>query len=673
MHNNKDHFTLTLAGFNKIFPFFILIDKSLSIIDCGISLKKIFPDTLEKSFHSCFTFYRPQPDKLDFDSISLLCSEMLILQTVNHHKLKFRGQLELVNDNENLLFVGAPWFDSTEEFNTSGLKVKDYAPHNPLIDLLHILKTKEIANEELKELLHSLSLQKNELLHANEEIKKIKTALEESNQRYEFVNKATSEAIIDWDIQTGEVHFGDAFQKLFGYKIKSSKEHISNFEEKIHPDDLERIQNSIIETIDSARTHWTQEYRYLKSNGTYAFVSDNAFIIRDNEGKALRMVGAIRDVTEKKIAEQEMASQKKFNEDILNNIPTDIAVFAPNHNYLFVNPHGIKNDEIREWIINKNDFDYTKMRGIDDTNARRRWDLFEEAVETKEKVVWIDEHPTKEGSVNYILRHFYPYFEKNKLKFVIGYGLDITDRKKIEIQLSAALDSVKKNNNELEQFAYVASHDLQEPLRMVTSFLTQLEKKYGPALDEKAKEYIYFAVDGAKRMRQIILDLLEYSRVGKAEENEKEVNINELIKEIEILHSKQIEELHAEIVYHNLPTITSHKTPMRQVFQNLISNSLKYNKAGTPPHITIQTIEKGDFWEFSISDNGIGINEQFFDKIFIIFQRLHNREEFNGTGIGLALTKKILENMGGDIWVTSKENEGSTFYFTIPKKQPPIL
>ena len=112
---------------------------------------------------------------------------------------------------------------------------------------------------------------------------------------------------------------------------------------------------------------------------------------------------------------------------------------------------------------------------------------------------------------------------------------------------------------------------------------------------------------------------------------------------------------------------------MRQVFQNLISNSLKYNKAGTPPHITIQTIEKGDFWEFSISDNGIGINEQFFDKIFIIFQRLHNREEFNGTGIGLALTKKILENMGGDIWVTSKENEGSTFYFTIPKKQPPIL
>ncbi len=667
-NNNKGHFTFNVAEFNKIFPFFILIDESLNIIDSGISLKQVLPDPIGKAFHSFFTCHPRQPDNIDFASLRLLCSEMLILETLHHKKMKFRGQLELVNDNTNLLFLGAPWFDSTKEFNASGLKSKDYAPYNPHLELLHILDTKENVNEELKALLQTLTNQKTELLNANNQIQDIKTALEESNQRYEFVNKATSEAIIDWNIQTGEVHFGDAFQKLFGYEITSNKDHISSFEQKIHPDDLKRISNSIIEIIDSTRTHWSQEYRYLKSDGTYAYVSGNAFILRDDEGKAMRIVGAIRDTTEKKLAEQEMANQKKFNEDILNNIPTDIAVFAPNHNYLFVNPHGIKNDEIREWIINKNDFDYTKMRGIDDSTAKKRWELFEEAVEKKEKVVWMDEHPTKEGNVNYILRHFYPYFEKNKLKFVIGYGLDITERKKIELKLNDALDSVKKTNDELEQFAYVASHDLQEPLRMVTGFLTQLEKKYGDALDEKAKEYIYYAVDGAKRMRQIILDLLEYSRVGKTDENVKDINLNDLVKEIEVLHSKQIKELHAEILYQNLPIITAHKTPIRQVFQNLISNSLKYNKVGVPPHIEIHANEKGDFWEFSISDNGIGINQEFFEKIFIIFQRLHNRDKFNGTGIGLALTKKILENIGGEIRVTSKENEGSTFHFTIPKK-----
>jgi signal transduction histidine kinase len=405
-----------------------------------------------------------------------------------------------------------------------------------------------------------------------------------------------------------------------------------------------------------------------KKNGDEYWNNFSISPIMNGKGEYTHWISVERDVTEQIKANEELNNQKKFNEEILNNIPSDIAVFAPNHNYLYVNPYGIKNKEMREWIINKNDFDYAKMKEIDDSGARRRWELFEEAVETKEKVIWIDEHLRPDGKKNYILRNFYPYFENKKLKYVIGYGLDITDRKEIEIKLNDALESVQKSNSELEQFAYVASHDLQEPLRMVTSFLTQLEKKYGDTLDNKAKEYIFFAVDGAKRMRQIILDLLEFSRVGRMDETLKEVSIDSIVQEIIILHGKQIEELHASIKYDELPTIITHKTPIRQLFQNIIGNSLKYHRSGVPPIIEIKCHDKNEYWEFSISDNGIGIESDYHEKIFVIFQRLHNKDEYSGTGIGLAICRKIIESLGGKIWITSVLNEGSTFYFTIPKQ-----
>jgi PAS domain S-box-containing protein len=607
------------------------------------------------------------------------------------------------------------------------------------------------------------------------------------------VNKATSEAIWDWNVITGEVYYGEGFFKLFGYQTLNLPQNFNIWESRIHPEDFERISHSISTMILSKETNWTEEYRYLKHDKTYANVIDKGFILRDHEGHALRMIGSMQDVTIQKKEEEhlkllesvitnahdsvliteavndhpiifankafttmtgyefeevkgknprflqgpnsdkialkklkdamsnweaceitiknyrkngeefwinfsispvknqkgeythwisierdvsdiikantEIENQKKFTEDILNNIPTDIAVFDVNHNYLFVNPHGIKNPEIRKWIINKNDFDYTKMRNVDDTLARQRWQLFEDAVESKKKVAWIDEHKNKEGEDIYVLRNFYPYFENEKLKFIIGYGIDITERKVIEIKLNEAIESIKKSNNELEQFAYVASHDLQEPLRMVTSFLSQLEKKYGEQLDEKAKEYIFYAVDGAKRMRQIILDLLEYSRVGKNEGQINEIDINNVIEEIKVLHSKQIEELNAIITYEKMPVVMGNKTPVRQIFLNLISNALKYIRKGIAPEISINCIDHIESWEFIIKDNGIGIEPEFYEKIFIIFQRLHNKDEFSGTGIGLAITKKIIDNMGGRIWVSANDDYGSTFHFTIPKNK----
>jgi light-regulated signal transduction histidine kinase (bacteriophytochrome) len=253
-------------------------------------------------------------------------------------------------------------------------------------------------------------------------------------------------------------------------------------------------------------------------------------------------------------------------------------------------------------------------------------------------------------------------------------GIDITDRKKAEVELEQLNEHLQKQTNELEisnaeleQFAYAASHDLQEPLRMVTSFLSQLENKYGNVIDDKGKQYINFAVDGAKRMRQIILDLLEFSKVGKTEDQLEHINLNDLINEVKLLLRKNIEEKSATISIDQLPEITSHRVPLLQVFQNLISNALKYSNKDIPVQIRITVKEFNDHWQFAVIDNGIGIENEYFEKIFILFQRLHNKDEYSGTGVGLAITKKIIGTLGGKIWVESEIGKGSSFYFTIKK------
>jgi light-regulated signal transduction histidine kinase (bacteriophytochrome) len=251
---------------------------------------------------------------------------------------------------------------------------------------------------------------------------------------------------------------------------------------------------------------------------------------------------------------------------------------------------------------------------------------------------------------------------------------DISHRKEYETSLKNLNRELEKkvkelaiSNEELEQFAYVASHDLQEPLRMVTGFLTQLEKKYQGYLDEKAHQYIYYATDGAKRMRQIILDLLDFSRIGKQKEKSTLVNLNRLVEETIALNRNLLEEKNAEVVFEALPTLSSYHSPLRQVFQNLITNAIKYSKSDVAPKICIRATEMGTDWEIAIEDNGIGIPPEYHERIFIIFQRLHKREDYGGTGIGLAIVKKIIDNLGGTIRVESTPGEGSIFYFKLPK------
>lgn len=247
------------------------------------------------------------------------------------------------------------------------------------------------------------------------------------------------------------------------------------------------------------------------------------------------------------------------------------------------------------------------------------------------------------------------------------YFKDITERKMNEEKLKKINKELALSNSELEQFAFVASHDLQEPLRMITSFLSQLEKKYDHLLDDKGKKYIHFATDGAKRMRNIILDLLEFSRVGRTEEDKERVDLNDLLEEVVGLNRKIIQEKKAQITWDmELPKLYTFKSPLRLLFQNLINNALKYQLEGAVPTLTIKYEETKAGLQFVVADNGIGIESAYYDKIFTIFQRLHGKEEYSGTGVGLAICKKIVENFDGRIWVQSQPGKGSKFYFTLP-------
>jgi signal transduction histidine kinase len=264
------------------------------------------------------------------------------------------------------------------------------------------------------------------------------------------------------------------------------------------------------------------------------------------------------------------------------------------------------------------------------------------------------------GAFSFITKPFQPEILINKVKFFI-------DKYQQEIELKELNESLVSINTELEQFAYVASHDLQEPLRTISNFVGLLQEKYSGKIDEDTEQYLNFIIDATSRMQRLIKDLLDFSRVGKNLSFEV-VDIHKIFEEVILDLSSIIKESKAKITFPVLPVLTGCEAELKRLLQNLISNAIKFQKKGNIPEIIVSFEEKENEYVFSVKDNGIGIEEQYINKLFVIFQRLHTIDEYPGTGIGSATCKKIVDLHNGKIWAESKLGVGSTFCFTISKE-----
>ena len=394
-------------------------------------------------------------------------------------------------------------------------------------------------------------------------------------------------------------------------------------------------------------------------NGHTMPVLYNASVYRDESGKVIGIFAAARDITERKKAEEALRLSNIYNRSLIEASLDPLVTIGPDGKITDVN----RATELVTGYF-RNELIGTDFSGYftEPEKAREGYQqVFREGLVLDYEL----EIQHRDGYVTPVLYNASIY--RNESGEVIGIfaaARDITERKKAERLLKSKLEELARSNAELEQFAYISSHDLQEPLRMIASYLQLLQRKYQGRLDEKADKYIYFAVDGASRMQDLINDLLEFSRVTtKAREFEPtdcKSLLDQVVSDLEV----SIKENEASISYGTLPVVMADYMQLAQVFQNLISNAIKF-RSDKVPEIEISAEKKADGWLFSIKDNGIGIDPKFSERIFEVFKRLHKKEEYPGTGIGLSICKKIVERHGGNIWVESEPGKGSIFYFTL--------
>jgi two-component system CheB/CheR fusion protein len=492
-------------------------------------------------------------------------------------------------------------------------------------------------------------------------------ALLKSEQRFKALLENSIDAISLVSPSGAILYQSPSVERMTGYSF--ADRNLKSVMDLLHPADEEMANQLLNDVLQQPGSSVPMLFRIRHKQGHYIWIEGTA-TNRLNDRSVETIVLNYRDITEKKLAEEALAlSEEKYRLLFLNN-PLPVWVFdTQSLRFLEVNAaaiahYGYSREEFLQMTIKD-----IRPEGDIDNLMKDRVQSFNSSGTTYHGK-W--RHKKKSGEIIHVdinSRHI--QYKGSIARFVLVN--DITQKIEAEDKLNAMNEALSQrakelaaSNKDLEQFAYVASHDLQEPLRMVSSFLQLLEKKYKDQLDETAKQYIHFAVDGAERMKKLILDLLAYSRAGTSKEITVAVDMNQIVKDVIATFSFALKETEGEITVDDLPTIVAVKSQMQQLLQNLVSNALKY-RGDRSPKIKISCTEEQLYWCFRVADNGIGIDERFYEKIFVIFQRLHNKTEYSGTGIGLAICKKIVERHGGTIQVESKPGVGTTFIFSVKK------
>ncbi len=530
-----------------------------------------------------------------------------------------------------------------------------------------------------------------------------KLTLREQKERYDLALHGVKAGLVDWDIITNTMYCSSSLMKILGIVPEDFTPSMEWIENRIHDDDKELARAALISHL-KFNTEYDVEGRLRHEDGSFVWIRARGQAIRDESGKAIRMVGYFVDISKRKAHEYFMYSFYNLSSDAttplkfkLNNILKETLSYLDlaggiickieDEKYFVeylqcpdeyqINDTSVFNlkDTLCSYTIKENDI--VAIYNIANSKLKNSPAHTIAGINTYIAMP-LYVHGKIRGTVNFFDKRIKQRpFEEREKSFIrliaqwIGNELMraeyIDYLHKTENRLADAVNELTKTNAELENFVYVASHDLQEPLRMITNFTDLLEKHYGDQLDDTAKEYLNILFSSSTQMRQLIKGLLDYARARREKEKTERIDIYEIINHVYKNLEKQIKESNAKITFDKLPVIDANKASMISLLQNLVNNAIKFQPENNQPVIEINVSEQFNGWEIAVKDNGIGVDSVYFSKIFEPFKRLHANNEYIGSGIGLAVCKKIVDRMGGDIWVESDGSSGSIFYITVPK------
>ena len=492
------------------------------------------------------------------------------------------------------------------------------------------------------------------------QLKAVQLELEQSRERLKLAAAAAKFGVWDIDLSTGLLVWDEMMHLHYGTDPRTFSGRFEDWRERVHPEDLDNAEAAFQAALEGNQDFDTV-FRVCRPNGQIAYLGGKA-VVHFRNGEAVRVVGVNWDMTEQYKAELTLKASENLLRDFVRHAPAAIAMLDKDLCYLQTSDRWLK-----DYGLDGGDLTGRNHYEVFPDQPDRWRDVHQRALEGAVEACQEDPFPRADGRCDWLQWEVRPWYDGyGEVGGVIFFTQVITERKELELKLETQRNELQRSNQDLEQFAYAASHDLQEPLRAVSGCAQILSDKYGLEFDSMGDELIRHIVEGAERMKMLINDLLTYSRVNNGE-TFTNVDTDKVVQEVLTLLGDAVTESSAVVRWDRLPPVVGDRSQLRQLFQNLIGNALKYRSDKTP-EIEISVGEHDSrYWRFSIADNGIGIDPKYLSRIFGIFQRLHTRVEYPGTGIGLALCMKIVTRHGGKLWVDSALGRGATFKFTIPK------
>mgnify|MGYP002654652764 CR=1 FL=1 len=765
-------FSFDSAQFERLFPFHLLLNKQLEIVHAGKSLMKMIDLPEGSLFSTAFSLKRPQLEQQSFEAMLLLQNSLVVIESKQPEPFLLRGQIEQVND-DLLLFAGSPWFGSMTEVLQRNLTLNDFAYHDPLIDLLHVIKTQEIATEEVKHLLNTVNDQKNELKKANKAVadfalfpmqspdplfridfsgaiilenpaaKKIESELIYNNCLYNAkdlwlhlitdIRANAPRHIVE--VQAADQYYSFACivleeegyiniygrditnQELLDRDLKRSANRLTSLISNLQSGILLENENRTIALanqqfcnifaipappealIGSDCSGAAEQMKHLFKNPD-AFVERIAELLHNKvtvtgdklelqNGTVLRRdfipiwsnnhyfghMWVYDDVTEVEKREQTINQQKAFYEEILNKIPADIAVFDKDHRYLFLNPVAVKDPELRKWLIGKTDEDYVQYRNKPQKLVEDRRRIFNEVKQTGKLLSFEERVVLPDGTESYQLRNFHPVLnDSGEVELVIGYGLNITERKKLEQILDKARLTAEQASLMKDRFFATMSHEIRTPLNGIMGITELLSKT---PLSEKQQEFISIIKMSEAHLLRIVNEVLDFEKIVRNEIalEESDIDIIKLLEDVTGIYKINAVEKNLTFTFNSNTDslfVRADSYRISQIIHNLAGNAVKFTQQGGITVTVSATANENRMAnvQIRISDTGIGIDADKMRKLFEPYSQGKSviAKQYGGTGLGLSICKRLIDLQGGTIHVQSEEGKGTecTLSFTWP-------